>query len=374
MTFRAPFHGSRIVRSRKSSGDVGSASSVSVTAASRIGELRMRREPLAGGGALHHVIDPDADAHQRPAVLLCHGFVQSASAFVLPTRSLVQYLVREGFAPYVLELPVPTQTRERRLFGVWDGFAHYANVVAPKAVERLGAQHPELAWLGHSMGGIIGASLPDFCRRSIGSLVAIGAPLLPAIPGGRGANRAFMKSARALAGAGIPLPGKALARQLQRVVRWLDRPGVGYPLQLWYPQSMEEHEIWFSLNEGFDDDSWAALADLIELGLSDGERAGAVAVGERVRSWEAPALIIAADRDGLVPLASSKLLFDRLGCAHKEFFEVGAKTTGCSAGHIDVLVGAHAAACVWPRISMFLHQHMTMPAHGAAGLADSIPR
>lgn len=360
MTNRAPVHASPNRQTTTTQGAVKTRAKGVVQSTFPSASHAWSREPLAGGGALHRLLAREMEQVRRPAVLLCHGFVQGAGAFGVPTRSLVHYLLAAGFAPFVLELPVPRKKHPRLLQGAWDGLSLYTNLVAPQGLQRIFDRHLEVAWLGHSMGGVIGASLPEPYQRGLSALVTIGAPLLPAIPGGRHANRLFMKSARALSGAGVALPGKALARQLMRIVGWLDRPGPAFPLQLWHPRSLSPAELAFSLSEGFEDDSWSALADLIELGLCDGETAGPLAVGERIRAFAVASLVIAADRDGLVPLSSSQLLFERLGSATKEFFKVGAETTGCSAGHIDLLLGAHAEKVVWPRIREFLSKHMTI--------------
>lgn len=332
-----------------------------VASKSLLSETKRTSEPLACGGALHSF--PKSNQAGRPALILCHGFAQNISAFTFPTRSLVHHVGAAGFAPYILELPVPRGERAERLQGQWDGLSHYANVVAPQALERVYTAHNQVAWLGHSMGGIIGLCVPQRYSQQIAALVSVGSPLLPAIPGGKHANQLLFRCARALAGTGVPLPGKSLARKLQRWSSWLDHPTPGsiFPLQLWSPRSLQPNEIQHALHKAFDDDSWAALADLIEMGLSDGMRAGSLHVDERLKAWRAPTLVVAGAQDRLVPPRSARLLFERLPNAPKLYFEVGEKTTGRAAGHIDVLMGAHAEKCVWPRIMQFLQEHLAQP-------------
>ena len=315
------------------------------------------REQLADGGVLYSF--PGPNQRERPALLLCHGFAQNSSAFTLPARSLVRHARAAGIAPYVLELPVRRSQPGASVQYEWDGLSRYANVVAVQAMDRVQREHDRVFWLGHSMGGLIGLCLPPGSKEHISALVSVGSPLLPAIPGGRLANRVLYRCARALAGADVPLPGKSIARKLDAWAWLLDHPVPGsvFPLQLWHPRSLQPAEIRYALREAFDDDTWSALADLLELGLSSGRRAGALDVEARLREWRAPAMVVAGDEDRLVPLHSARLLFDRLGATQKSFLEIGAQTTGAAAGHIDVLMGAHAEAHVWPQIIRFLQRH-----------------
>ena len=67
-----------------------------------------------------------------------------------------------------------------------------------------------------------------------------------------------------------------------------------------------------------------------------------------------PTLVIAGDLDGIAPQASVEHLFRRLGSRDKEFAVLGMQTAGVRFGHVDLLIGRHAPAFVWPRLLRFL--------------------
>lgn len=285
----------------------------------------------------------------RPAVLVCPGFIQNRKAFELPERSFLEHLAQAGFDVYALELA--KHVRHER-----EGLAHYTDSAAVAAVEYVLRRHPHVAWLGHSMGGLIGAGLPPHVSARLSAMVIIGAPLTPGlgVAAARGVEGLFARVGGELMRRGLPFRGSRIAAgfHVGRIV--LDHPLVRFPLQVWAPGHLTREELEWSLTNAFIEDSWGAFSDMLDLAVTDGERAGWVPLGERLRALNVPLLVIAGDRDGLAPPRSVRPLYERAGSRDKHMLEVGVANTGVPFGHVDLLVGRHAPEHVWRPVTEFL--------------------
>lgn len=324
-----------------------------------------RRVPIDCRGApgcyLFHRGLGGVEGASRPAVLACPGFIQNRKAFELPERSFLDHLVEEGFEVYALEL-----VKHVRHEG--EGLAHYADRAAASALEYVLARHSSVAWLGHSMGGLIGVGLPPHLAARLSAMVSIGAPLTPGL-GIAAARSLEVMTARvggSLVRRGLHFRGTRVAALFRAGRPVLDHPLARYPLQVWAPGHLTPDELAWSLENSFVEDSWAALADMLDLTLTDGERAGWLRVGERLRALRRPLLVIAGDHDGLAPLRTTRPLYERAGSADKRWLEVGRANAGIPFGHIDMLVGRYAPAHVWRPTVEFLREHLAAPALGTA--------
>ncbi len=307
---------------------------------------------------LTHDVDTPPDA---PVVIVCHGFVQNALAFEVPhaatpsgTRSLLAHLRSLGFHVATIEL-------RGRKSGAHEsptahGFYDYTDVDVPAVIHALKARgHKRIGWVGHSMGGLIATALPPAARDLVDAVVTLGSPLFAGRPQlhvlkGRSTS-ALMRGARRVHARGLPFRGRLWSTGLHRARAVLDVPWVPAPIRLWAPGSLADDALAFTLRQSFADDSFAVLADLLELVVTDGARAGRVDVNARLAQFAGPALVIAGDVDDLAPPVGARPLFERLGSAHKEYLEA-------RAGHIDLVVGAQAPTQVWPAIAAFLRRHL----------------
>jgi pimeloyl-ACP methyl ester carboxylesterase len=304
--------------------------------------------------ALHRVHRDDVDAYEAPAVVLCHGFVQNRLAFEAGSVSLVEHLCQRGYVVYRAEL------RGRLTASSAHGLSEYVVHDAPAILDVVIGGEPARAvtWIGHSMGGLIGACVQP--TQPLAGLVCIGTPLLPgdARLHVRRINELMVLGARLLAKRGVPFSGRRYGRLLHALRALFNVPGASLPFRIWHPRSLDDEALKFALHESFADDSFAVLADLIELIVTDGEWAGGVPVGERLRALHTPLLVLAGDNDGLAPAASARMLFQRAASVDKRFVEFSRESTGHSFSHIDMLIGARAPDVVWPVITGFLTAHM----------------
>ena len=292
---------------------------------------------------------------ERPALILVHGFIQNRRAFDVPGRSVPLFLAERGYTVYTLDLRGRAGTTPAK----WS-LRHYAEEDAATAVLFIGELHRQLAWVGHSMGGLVGLSLEPAVASRLSAIVCLGSPLRPGPKRLQrlGLHRLLLLTARTLHQRGAVFRGTRYSGALSLIRRALDDERMPFPLRLWAPGSLEDAALAWTLREGFADDGWGVFGDLLELIVSDGEWAGGVPIGERLRALKTPLLVIAGDADHLAPPDGVRPIFERAGSTHKRYVEVGRKSAGRSFGHIDLIVGTHAPAFVWSEISLFVDEQM----------------
>lgn len=309
-----------------------------------------------------HLSRGPATPADAPVVIVCHGFIQNRWAFEVPERSMLDHLRSLGVCVAVVELR-GRHAGSRTAAGLHE----YTDVDAPAVIAALAARHRSVTWLGHSMGGLIATLLPPAAREQLDAVITIGAPLFAGRPGlhpfrGRSTSM-VMRAARAAHGQGLAFPGRRWSGGLLAVRALLDVPWLPAPVRLWAPGSLATEELAFTLRQSFANDSCAVFADLLELVVTDGARAGRLDAGARLASFTRPILVIAGDVDDLAPPVGARPLFERVGSADKEYLEVGA-ASGARVGHIDLLIGTAAPALVWAPIAAFLRRQLSLP--GAA--------
>ncbi|HEY4220519.1 MAG TPA: alpha/beta fold hydrolase [Myxococcota bacterium] len=304
----------------------------------------------ADGVALDLHRSKNHDVHDdAPAIIMCHGFVQNALAFESESRSLLAFLRGLGFVVYAIEL------RGRSHTAAAHGLFEYVDVDAVAAIDAVAALHRSVSFIGHSMGGLVATMLPAESSKKLAAVVTIGAPLFA----GPASLRRIVSPDRAIAaarfahGRGLRFEGRRWSGALYALRRVLDQPRVPMPLRIWAPGSLDERALAFTLKQSFSNDSWAVFADLLHLIVTDGEHAGSLAAGERIRRFDRPLLVVAGEHDDLAPPTGARPLFHRAGTRDKEYLEVGA-AHGVRAGHIDLLIGDAAPALVWQPIARFL--------------------
>jgi len=284
----------------------------------------------------------DADV----GVILCHGFIQNSAAFAVPSRSLVEFLVEAGFAVYPIDLR--GRANARVTHDLLQTIDHDARAI----VTAVRARHRRVAWVGHSMGGLIGAALTD---GGADALVVIGSPLMPgrSVLHQASSLRTVIAYGRARGARGQPFPGKQYAQGFVRGRRVLDgRAGAFTPLPLWRPGSYaRDEDLRFTLENAFANDSHNVMADLVELVVTRGERGGRVMLNGRLAVQSAPTLAIVGTDDALAPPDTARALLDRIAARHRALREV-------RAGHIDLLTGDAAPVAVWRPLSAFIDEHL----------------
>lgn len=312
----------------------------------------------------------------RPLILYSPGFIQNDGAFATPERSLVATLEQWGYRTRSLREFAPRSPRHT--------FADYVGAAA-QCIASIPAETP-LGFLGHSMGGLIGVSLPAVAAARISALVVAGTPLFPGVTFSHGVDvggrlhleatdlpfvqRRAMALARRLGALGVPFPGRTLGLGFRAARRLLDVRSLRFPLQIWSPGQLTPRELGAIIRTSFSDDSFGALADMIELALTDGEQAGDVPTGARLANLAAPLLCIAGGMDGVAPPKACRALFYRAGSETKTWHMLGPSLDGHREqgllGHVDLLTSRRAEVETWPVLRAFLARHLLSTRDSAA--------
>ena len=285
------------------------------------------------------------------AIILCHGFVQNAQAWSVPSRSLSTYLHsnNDDVAVYLMEV------RGRRSATAHHDLLTTVDQDAVAVVDAVAARHARVAWVGHSMGGLIGAALPPPAADRLAALCVLGSPLLPGRTAlhGRAVISSLLRFGRAMGARGYAFDGARYARGFVVGRRLLDTPVATLtPLPLWRPGSfVDDADLHHTLAHAFANDSHDVFADLIDLVRTNGVHAGRLPMTARLQGLRAPLLAIAGTVDALAPPDSVHALYARAGSANKTFLEV-------NAGHIDLVVGDDAPRTVWGPLREFLDEHL----------------
>ncbi len=287
--------------------------------------------------------DSHGAADASIGVILCHGYIQNRAAFSVPSRSLVDFLVCEGHAVYAVDL------RGRDDDKVVHDLHDNVELDARAIVDFVRQRHRRVVWIGHSMGGIIGAALSD---GGADVVVTIGSPLMPGRPilWQRPLLTSLMRYGRINGAAGRAFKGARYARAFVAGRAFFDgRAAMLSPLPLWRPGAFSSNnDLRFALEKSFANDSFHVLADLVELSTTRGARAGRLPLEQRLQAQRAKTLSIWGSDDALAPPDSARALLDRIGSSTRAFVEA-------RAGHIDLLTGDNAPHDVWRPIA----EHIT---------------
>ncbi len=308
--------------------------------------------------------------HASRAIILCHGFVQNAHAWSVPSRSLSTFLHTDGkdvgavagttandanaddddLAVYLMEL------RGRRSRTAHHDLLTTIDEDAAAVVEAVAARHARVGWVGHSMGGLIGAALPAHVAARLSAVAVLGSPLFPGrtFLHRRAVISTLVRFGRSMGALGRAFDGAGYARGFVAGRRVLDtRAGAITPLPLWRPGSFgDDADLRHTLGHAFASDSHDVFADLIDLVRTNGVHAGRLPMTARLQGLRAPLLAIAGTVDALAPPDAVHALFARAGSPDKAFLEV-------NAGHIDLVIGDDAPRTVWGPLREFLAQHLT---------------
>lgn len=313
--------------------------------------------------ALHHYPTPEgAPARARP-LLLCHGLGSNHHSLDLDEgASLARHLAAQGFDVWSVDLrghgesrtaPASSRTRAGRR-----SFDDHVRLDAPALVAYVLSQTraPDLTWVGHSMGGMIGYAYagtnPDTHR--LGGLVAIASP-------GSVRGTGLIRTVSAVSAPARILP-QLHARPIGRAHAAVFGGWVGFHLDnLVYNRAnltarerkllggtalenlsraeVKQFRTWMKTNtfvSGDGKDDYAAALERITI----------------------PALLISGTSDFVVPPPSVQFVMIRLASSDKTHRTFGrSEGDPVEWGHVDLVAGRRANAEVFPVISAWLAQH-----------------
>ena len=315
------------------------------------------RVPTDDGATLAlHRYQPDGPAHPVP-VLVCHGIASNRHTWSLgEDRDLGRFLADRGFDTYLVDLRGHGASSRADPSTSIDTFALHDVPAAVQAV-RSATGARRVAWIGHSMGGLVMvaylAQTPD---PPLAAAVTVGSPV-----DWRGADEMtglIRGLLRALTG---PVPARAAALFY---ARWDGQLPLDLDRVVYEPSNMGRAE----------------LADMMRIGVSpiqSGVReqfAAAIEAGSFVSAdgstdymqaaagIDVPFLVIAGRKDHLSPPERTVTFFDALGSPDKTWRVFGLdQGDAADYGHVDLCNGDHAGEDVYPYLAQWLTERLAAP-------------
>lgn len=336
------------------------------------GEDEIVRAPTRDGWTLALGHRRPRGPPRAPPVLLCHGIAVNRRTldFGVERHSLSAFLSRAGFDCFALDLrghgdsrPRPGAPRRWNL----DTYLREDVPAALEAVrERTGA--PQVLWVGHSQGAMLGMAAAQLYPDRIAGLVSIAGPVRFGAPGAvrwfaalgaPGVARLTRFAARMVA----PFSGfwHPAVAQLAVYTRNVDRPVyrrlLSNAIERLQPGVLAQFGVFLR------EDSFRSMDGRVDY------RAG-------LSRCTQPALFLSAERDGLAPPPSVEAAVQLWG-GPKRYWNVGQDY-----GHTDLLLGRSAPEVVFPAIRDFLveasapnaERAVAPPSRVEQGVRDPSPR
>lgn len=298
-----------------------------------------------------------------PPVVIVHGISSNHHCWDLtPERSLAVYLQERGFDAWLLDLrghgdALYDADGERQ----WAGWTidHYGQHDVPAAIAFIQEQtgRERVAYVGHSMGGMVGAiyagTVPG-ANDQLSALVAVGSPMDFSDPD--------------------PVVWSALTSARHNLVPVIPSDWGGHVAGIFQGESYTRADAW-AQNLLFTDidapvvglmyrsvASPLTRGELKQLSNAIEHKAFVSAEGnvdylEALENATVPTLVISGRGDQIAPVDRVYAYYDAVGSQDKEFVIAG-RSTGFSAdyGHLDLPLGNHARQEIYPLIASWLRR------------------
>jgi len=286
----------------------------------------------------------------RGVVLLVHGFGQNRYAWHLPSRSFANYLAKQGYDVFNLDLRGHGRSRHfgsRRSKSVAD----YVEEDLPVAVEevRAIAGDRKVFLVGHSLGGLVSYAAAPGLDGAIGGVVSFGSPY----HFGRGSTSltaiaTFVRMVNVLRlKPNPPVPLKAVGLTMVAFRRLAESPLYPMPWRGWRKGSMEPQVLNEHLRMAFDRAGLAELAELFDWAAQKRFGGRDNDYGARFEKLDLPLLVVAGTHDDLAPPEGVHPAFAKSTSTDKTY-------RALPLGHIDLLVGRDAPKTSWTLLSEWL--------------------
>lgn len=280
-----------------------------------------------------------------PPVILVHGLGANHYNFdYRPEVSLADYLQQHGWDVWVAELPGDPSSVPPEEVTVPVDFDHYAQLDLPAAVdevrERTGSE--QVAWVGHSMGGILLFTALSNQPEKIAAGVVVGSSVTFEHP--QGAVKWLRKNRWKPEGDGFIRFDK-WSRKSLFMRRWnpayrrlANRKHLGWPVTL----GMARHAISpVSTPLLRQATAWVRAGELVH-------RDGRSWADEIPADPGVPLLAIGAEHDRIVSPVDVRTTCEQIeGCTYEELEDYG---------HVDPVTGKTARTEVYPRIEQWLRE------------------
>ena len=304
------------------------------------------------------------DIPRRGAVLLIHGFAQNRYTWHLSMRSFVNFLADAGFDVYNLELTGHGRSRE---YGTapptsFDDYVSDTASVIAALPEWSGVERTFL--IGHSLGGAVCYAVAPQIEERVAGIVTIGGIFRF---GSNPTTRLLANILGAITRVGpwieeldVGMPSGFLGKFIADRVHTADNLSRHFPIAGWVPGSTEVDVLRERLLRGFD---WIGLRVLLEMMSWAADRGFEDVKG---RSYEdafaeldLPLLVVAGDRDRMLPPADARPAYDLSRAADKTYKLFSPVREEVHWGHLDLVMGKDAPRFVWPYICRWMSERGT---------------
>jgi len=302
------------------------------------------------------------DVPRRGGVLLVHGFAQNRYTWHLSTRSLVNFLADSGLDVYNLELTGHGRGREygTAVARKFSDYVEDAASVIPAIADHAGLDRVFL--MGHSLGGAVCyAAAPDVAERLAGVVTVAGLyrfgsnPAMRRLAEGLGALQRVAPLLGKAARIGTGVRTRAFGRLVANWWETADDLSAGFPLAGWVPGSTEPHIVQERVVRGFD---WTGLNILLTMmrWAAEGnfDREDGHDYAEAFAALDVPLLVVAGDRDRLLPAEDARPAYDLSASTDKTWKVFSPVREEVHWGHLDIILGKDAPRFVWPYIQRWL--------------------
>jgi predicted alpha/beta hydrolase len=297
------------------------------------------------------------DAPGAPAAILCSGYGCNRHFIDFDDRhSLARFLSRRGFDTWVVELrgrgkshPLPGC----RAPDHWT-FDDLAHIDVPTAIEyvRRTLGHGRIAWIGHSMGGMVLYAHLGMAGRGVApaAAVTLGSPVVFPQVASELAHRigSFLLT--------LPFPGRVPQRlvlgALWHLVGRTRAVAVGMN-----PDNVDHVLVGRVLRRAITNVSRAKLRQFAEWAStgSFSSADGSLDYRRNLRRVETPTLVVAGACDRLATPETVAQAFERIATHAKRFLVLGPQVgLGSAYGHVDMVLGRRAPDEVFPLIADWL--------------------
>lgn len=295
----------------------------------------------------------------RP-VLLCHGISANARNLDLDdAHSLARWLARQGRPAWTVSLRgTGTSSRVEPRAGRGPiSFDDYWRRDLPAAIRHVLARSgsAQLDYVGHSMGGMVLYAYLSQGGQGVAAAATLGSPTR--LDWGTALDRVIAQVAPPLLPANGGLPsafGAAVAAPFQGAV------ADDFFERLFYRRDSTLVQSWQRLMAyGTADTAGGVALHFLELARSGrfGSADGAVDFRADMRRARTPMLVVAGALDRIAPTPAVKDGFRAWG--GPKAWALISKANGAQAeyGHMDLVIGEHAAEDVWTPVLEFLSAH-----------------
>jgi pimeloyl-ACP methyl ester carboxylesterase len=303
---------------------------------------------------------PVERARDRTPVLLVHGLGQNRFTWDLSRRSMMNYLVSEGFEVYNVELrghglsrangsPYPKE------------FDDYVDSDLPALIDfvRRLSRCERVFLVGHSLGATIFYAAAPEQQPNIRGLVSIAGPchLGRGVPLLQGLAKVLGLLQRVRAEALLPdyFLVDLIGVLASPAIHLIDHPWNRVLDHIWLPGSIER-DILLERVGGASTHQHRRDQDLVAGQLRRVPRRQPGGDFEAAEGGRVPGLFVTGDRDTAVPWPSVEEAFRNLRGPDKTRREFGMEKDGAHFGHCDLICGREAPRVVWPVIGEWLKE------------------